>query len=392
MIKYENYKINENVKGLITQYIGVKIYKYSIKEQYRMDLNEALNILNIKLTTENYPDLFNNTINNDPETLLKTAKHQYHKLALLFHPDKNNTPQATKEFQKINDAYEYIKSYTRVLNSDNDSKNMPHVSSHFSPKEYKQYIYQFINTIYEKTPEKQQEKFAELIAKLVNCCEKNVIPILQKYRSNHVILLNVYKVIIKYKNIFNLSLDVLNKIEEFIKNTIDVLPHTNVSDNGNQSFNIIFKPRFKDLMEGNVYYSRTYNIYIPLWALNTELCYDVIIDSGNDNYLYEIVYNCLFDTASILTTTSPEIHDINLNENSNDVCLTVLLKIEDIFNRETVVLEIDDIKIPLEIGKIKMKKNQVITLTGAGIPLYNQNDVFNIDVRGNMVIILELIL
>jgi len=353
-----------------------------------MDLNEALHILNIELTSENQQFL----CNNNYETLLKTAKHQYHKMALLFHPDKNNTPHATEQFQKINDAYEYIKSYTYVLNSETGFNDPDYIPQPFSPKEYNQYIYQFINTIYEKTPKKQQEKFAEIIANIVNCCEKNVIPILQKYRSNQVLLFNVYKIIIKYKNIFNLSLNVLNKIEEFIKTTIDEPINTNDNKyDETRLFNIILKPRFKDLMEGNVYYSRTHNIYIPLWALNTELCYDVVIDD-NDGYSYEISYNCIFDTTTILKTSSPEIKYISLNETGNDICLTILLKMENIFNNEVVNLEIDGFNIHLDINQIKIKKNQVITLLGEGIPKYNSDDVFNIETRGNIIIMLELVL
>ena len=345
-----------------------------------MNFKEALEILNVE-----------NNNNDDPTALLKTAKHQYHKLALLFHPDKNNTPHATEQFRKINEAYEYIKSHRspelEEVNENNSDDDTPQMPPPFSPKEYKQYIYHFLTTIYEKSPKKQQQIFANLLSNLADSCEKTVIPILQKYRSNQVLLFNVYQVIVKYKDIFNVSLDVLTKIEEFIKTNLDI-PATKVDTH---PVNVILKPRFKDLMEGNVFYSRRYNIYIPLWALNTELCYDVE-DSGNDDRLQEIVFRCVFDTSAILTSKSPEIQSIRLDETANDLCLTVLLKMEDLFDREVVFLEIDGVNVSMDVDQIKIKKNQVITLLGCGIPIYNPDDVFKIEVRGNIIIMLELVL
>ena len=48
------------------------------------------------------------------------VKRKYHKMALKWHPDKNgNTTEATKRFQKINEAYTYL---VTALGLDTDDK------------------------------------------------------------------------------------------------------------------------------------------------------------------------------------------------------------------------------------------------------------------------------
>jgi DnaJ-class molecular chaperone len=42
---------------------------------------------------------------NSPQSEIKKA---YHKLALKYHPDKNNTQEASQKFTDINNAYESI--------------------------------------------------------------------------------------------------------------------------------------------------------------------------------------------------------------------------------------------------------------------------------------------
>ena len=64
-----------------------------------MNYKEAFDLLEIDLTEVKYCDI-------SPEYL----KKQYRKLALKNHPDKNgNTTESNEKFQKINEAYNYLK-------------------------------------------------------------------------------------------------------------------------------------------------------------------------------------------------------------------------------------------------------------------------------------------
>ena len=45
-------------------------------------------------------------------------KKQYHKLALKWHPDKNDDSVAKEKFQKINAAYDYLSTELRIINGE----------------------------------------------------------------------------------------------------------------------------------------------------------------------------------------------------------------------------------------------------------------------------------
>jgi DnaJ-class molecular chaperone len=45
---------------------------------------------------------------NDEKITINQIKRQYHTKALIYHPDKNKTPEAVSKFQDINTAYQHI--------------------------------------------------------------------------------------------------------------------------------------------------------------------------------------------------------------------------------------------------------------------------------------------
>jgi len=67
-------------------------------------------------------------VNND--ATFEQIKYNYRKLALEFHPDKNNGQNSEEKFKNITIAYHFLKNQNKLRNFKNQSKRSPDSKSH----------------------------------------------------------------------------------------------------------------------------------------------------------------------------------------------------------------------------------------------------------------------
>jgi hypothetical protein len=306
-----------------------------------MNIEIALNLLDIK----------------DIELTNLTAeyvKRKYHKMALRWHPDKNgNTSDATKRFQRINEAHTYL---SKELTKDNSSIFEDFVSSSDSKDEKNMYtslLSVFISNILKTETNVMKQLLTKIIKDIVingyKVISMKLIEELDKDKS-----IELYNFLCKYKNLLYINNDTLELVSSLIKEKYK-----------NDSVYVL-NPSIDDLFENNIYklYVNGLLFLVPLW--HTEMYFDDTL--GND----------------IIVICRPELSDhISIDENNN-IHYNLLVP----FEKEMIFLKNinTDKHIPLQLGKkqfniplnnLFLKEEQYYTLKGQGLTKIIDNDVYN---------------
>jgi hypothetical protein len=313
-----------------------------------MNIEIALNLLDIK----------------DIELTNLTAeyvKRKYHKMALRWHPDKNgNTSDATKRFQRINEAHTYL---SKELTKDNSSIFEDFVSSSDSKDEKNMYtslLSVFISNILKTETNVMKQLLTKIIKDIVingyKVISMKLIEELDKDKS-----IELYNFLCKYKNLLHINNDTLELVSSLIKEKYK-----------NDSVYVL-NPSIDDLFENNIYklYVNGLLFLVPLW--HTEMYFDDTL--GND----------------IIVICRPELpEDISIDENNNiHYNLLVPFEKDMIINqslKDDLIINIGkrDFKIPL--NKLYIKEEQTYILKGQGITKIIEDDVYNVSCKCDIIV------
>jgi len=296
-----------------------------------MDYKIALETLEIDLSKAEW---------NGTHLSLEYIKRKYHKLALKNHPDKNsNSAKATEKFQKIGEAYEFLKREISISSLEEEEEEDSYESI------LKTFILGIVKGQY-------NDVISTIIQDVVSGCKKISLKLfedLSKERATE-----VYRFISKYKNILHIGQETINKVREI------------VLEKCKDDCVYILNPSIDDVLENNIYkLSLNGALYfVPLW--HDELYFD---GSGCD-----IIVKCIPDLPD----------NVCIDENNNLlVDIEIPLQVS-LFDADCYTFHIGKKKCSIRMIELKMQKVQRICIKNEGISMIDENDMYNIEKKSDI--------
>jgi hypothetical protein len=295
---------------------------------------------------------------------LNELKKNYYRLSLKWHPDKNKSIEATNKFQDIQNAYEYLNEYIRIKNeTDNDFISLnTNVDSDDDKnddndkKDFFSLFGTFVKTISGNTINKTMLK--NILKNITENCGKISIKIFEGLDKDTSIKL--YDYLHQYADILHINQETLDEIKVIIK---EKFKHDNI---------IVLHPKLNNLINDELYKlefdDKTY--CIPLW---------------HDEIIYDL--SC----SQLIVKILPVLDDHITIDSNNNVIVNLSTKIRGLITSEKISFKLCDRFFDIPCDELKIKKNQKHIFKKKGIPVINQNDIYNISERSNIVVHLTLI-
>lgn len=322
-----------------------------------MNLQRALDELELTLDSRMEPEFI---------------KKQYHKLALKWHPDKNeNKEEATEKFKKINEAYEYLMD---MINENNETSNTSSefVSSSVS-KESKLYIdilTTFISSLFIGTNKEEliriiNQIVSETTAALTMTYLRNLFEKIDNEKA-----IELYQLLYKYRCILYIRDETLELVSLIVKEKLE-------EDKKTQRV-FILKPSIKDLMEHNIYklYVDEKLYLVPLW--HNELYFDAP------------------DGSEIIVLCQPKLPDeLTIDENNNiyyEKYISVEKELTNIIKKDKFVsIEVGEKWFSIPVNKLYLKEEQLYTMKKQGIAQILEKDMYDVSCKGDIIVKIILV-
>ena len=273
---------------------------------------------------------------------LEILKKQYHKMALIHHPDKNgNTVESKEKFQQIGEAYEIIKREISILDEIDDPMSESNDNTGYS-----YFMNLFIDGI---LLGKYNEILLPIIKYIVSGAKKISLKLFEHIDKERMIY--IYNFLFKYKDILR-----------FEKEELDLLQSL-ISEKYKDVQIYIVRPTLVDLFENNIYVLKHQETlyYVPLW--HSELVFDIPNTDG------EIIVKC-----------NPTLPDhISIDENNNLLVTVYIPFTYSLLNKEYETIIIGPRRLCIPLSKLLCKRVQNYVFKGQGISRICHTDMYNVD-------------
>ena len=304
---------------------------------------------------------------------LEELKKNYRLLALKHHPDKNeNSEESCEIFKEVNNAYLYLLNFDIshepvTSHMFNGGDNHGSSGENGGSDSYMSIFRIFIQSLLQKMTVISQENTSltinTLIKIIVEDCQELSIKMFEDLDKEAAY--NIYEIITTYHKAFHISVEKLELFEKIMRNKMAL-------DNL-----VVISVSLDDLMgENNIYVLEhdEKKFYIPLW--HTELYYKL---GKMDNTSVDLIVRCIPVTPSHIYIDS-----------NNDIYTDIRMRILDLLEKQCIEFEIGGKKFIINAAALYIKNNQTYVLSGAGIPIINSKNMYDIAEKSSIVVNIEL--
>ena len=295
-------------------------------------------------------------------------KKQYHKMALLHHPDKcgGSSLDATMRFQQIQSAYQYLSS---ILTDDNNSSP----SSSFEPNKEEINYYEILCSFIKHastSPSATNHLFSSIVQDILS----GFLSIALFDSVDKEFALDIYSFLVKHQRTIRISDPLLNKVRDILLKKYE------------QTHLVTINPTLTDMFSSNVYklVFKEEIYYIPMW--HEEIHYDCLNvlpfftpltphpPNSDTPLIVDLIVKCV-----------PEVpHNVALDE-QNNVLVSLTVDLASI-HFPSIPFSIDGHHFYIPCDELLLKKTQHYTIKGAGIPKIDETDMYNDAIKSDIIV------